>query len=97
MTNHNKDDEKKNKEDENQYNSNKKKSVKMIKFTKNVPKNIKKLNQHRIKEIIKNLNKKDDYLGGRELSIKKISLFISYCHHNVKLKIKSFFDDFVFE
>jgi hypothetical protein len=61
-----------------------------------VPK-IKKLNQHRIKEIIKNLNNKDDYLGGRALSIKKISLFISYCHHNVKLNIKSFFDDFVFE
>ena len=96
MTNNDKDDEKKNK-DENQYNSNKKKSEKITKSTKNTPKNIKKLNQHRIKEIIKNLNKKDDYLGGREVSIKKISLFISYCHHNVKLKIKSFFDDFVFE
>ena len=96
MTNNDKDYEKKNK-DENQYNSNKKKSVKMIKFTKNVPKNMKKLNQYRIKEIIKNLNNKDDYLGGRALYIKKISLFISYCHYNVKLNIKSFFDDFVFE
>ena len=50
-----------------------------------------------IKKIVKNLNNKDDYLEGREIYFKKIKLIISYFHHNVKLKIKSFFDDFVFE
>jgi len=59
--------------------------------------NVKNLNQRRIKKIVKNLNKSDDYLQGQQLSLKKIKLLLFYCHHNIKLKIKSIFDDFVFE
>lgn len=67
------------------------------KFTKHAAKNIKKLNQHRIKKIVKNLNNSDDYLHGETITLQKIKIFLSYFHRNIKLKIKSIFDDFVFE
>ena len=97
MTNHDKNNKKKNKDEILVDKSNKNNSDKVTKLIKNTPKIIKKLNQHRIKKIVKNLNNSDDYLQGNNITLKKIKFFLFYFHHNVKLTVKSIFDDFVFE